>query len=152
MTEINRRQFVLGGGAALCACMAGCAAGGGAAAAPWTGPMTFDLPNPDKIANGIDTRWLETGGFFLVRDGGRIVAVTSTCSHKACALSPKFTEYVCPCHGSRFTPAGKVLVGPATTSLDHFGISLTPKGTLFVDRNKVFDEAAWNQPGAFVAV
>ena len=152
MTEINRRQFVLAGGAAFCACLAGCAAGGGAAAAPWTGPMTFDLPEPDKIANGIDTRWLQSGGFFLVRDAGRIMAVTSTCSHKACPLSPKFTEYVCPCHGSRFTPVGKVLVGPATTSLVHFGISLTPKGTLFVDRNKVFEEVAWNQPGAFVAV
>ena len=152
MTEINRRQFVLSGGAAFCACLAGCAAGGGAQAVAWTGPMTFDLPEPGKIANGIDTRWLQSGGFFLLRDGGRIVAVTSTCSHKACPLSPKATEYVCPCHGSRFTPAGKVLIGPATTSLVHFGISLTPKGTLFVDRNKVFEEAAWNQPGAFVAV
>ena len=150
MTEINRRQFVLAGGAAVCACLAGCAGGG--AAAPWTGPMTFELPQPQQIANGIDTRWVQSGGFFLLRDGGRIVAVTSTCSHKACPLAPKGTEYACPCHGSRFTPVGKVLVGPATASLQHFGISLTPKGTLFVDRNKVFEEAQWNQPGAFVAV
>ena len=152
MTEINRRQFVLAGGAAFCACVAGCAAGGGTQAVVWTGPMTFDLPEPDKITNGIDTRWLQSGGFFLVRDAGRIVAVTSTCSHKACPLSPKSSEYVCPCHGSRFTPAGKVVIGPATASLAHFGISLTARGTLFVDRNKVFEEATWNQPGAFVAV
>jgi len=152
MPELNRREFVLAAGAALSsACLAGCASDG-TAAQPWTGPMTFELPAPAEIKEGIDTRWLTTGGFFLVRNQGRIYAVTSTCSHKACPLAAKETQFVCPCHGSRFTPAGKVLVGPATTPLARFGTSINAAGHLFVDRTKIFPEAQWDQSGAFVTV
>jgi len=153
MPDLNRRQFVLATGAALSsACLAGCASDGSAAAQPWTGPTTFELPAPSEIKEGIDTRWMTAGGFFLVRNQSRIYAVTSTCSHKACPLTAKGAEYVCPCHGSRFTPTGKVLVGPATTPLARFGTSLNAAGHLFVDRNKIFSETQWDQPGAFVPV
>lgn len=152
MSELNRRQFVLATGAALCSCLAaGCASGGGAAPV-WTGPTTFELPAPAEIKEGVDPRWMQSGGFFLVRNNGRIFAVTSTCTHNACPLAPKGSEYVCPCHGSRFTPAGKVLVGPATTPLAHFGISLNASGHIIVDRTKVFPEGQWDQSGAFVTV
>jgi Rieske Fe-S protein len=153
MSELNRREFVTAAGAALySACLAGCASNGTAAAQPWTGPMTFELPAPSQIKEGIDTRWLTSGGFFLVRNQDRIYAVTSTCTHNACPLTAKQTQFVCPCHGSRFTPAGKVLVGPATTPLARFGTSINAAGHLFVDRNKIFPEAQWDQSGAFVAV
>jgi cytochrome b6-f complex iron-sulfur subunit len=150
MSELNRREFVIAASAAVCACIGGCASDGGQGV--WTGPTTFQLPPPAEIKQGIDTRWVQSGGFFLVRDNGRIFAVSSTCSHRACPLAPKGTEYVCPCHGSRFTPAGKVLVGPATTPLARFGTSINAAGHLFVDRNKIFPEAQWDQSGAFVAV
>jgi nitrite reductase/ring-hydroxylating ferredoxin subunit len=151
MSEINRRQFVLATGAAVCSCLAaGCASSGGPQA--WTGPTTFELPAPSAIKEGIDTRWLTSGGFFLVRDNGRIFAVTSTCSHQACPLAAKGAEYVCPCHGSRFTPAGKVLVGPATKPLARFGTSLNPAGHIVVDRTRVFPDGQWEQSGAFVTV
>lgn len=152
MTQINRREFVTAAGAVVCACLAGCASNGGGAGATWTGPMTFELPAPAEIRNGIDTRWVQSGGFFLVRDGGQIYAVTSTCTHQACPLAAKGSEYVCPCHGSRFTPAGKVLVGPAAVALSRFGISVNDAGHLTVDRRKVFPEGMWEQGGAFVTV
>jgi len=154
MSELNRREFVLAAGAAVCAaCVAGCASdGGGGAAQPWTGPTTFELPPPTEIKEGIDTRWVTVGGFFLVRERDRIYAVTSTCSHRACPVAAKGTEYVCPCHGSRFTPAGRVLVGPATTPLTRFGTSVNAAGRLVVDRLKVFPQGQWDQSGAFVAV
>lgn len=152
MTEINRRQFVLATGAAVCTCLAaGCASSGGGGQV-WTGPTTFELPAPSAIKDGIDARWLTSGGFFLVRDNGRIFAVTSTCSHQACALAAKGAEYVCPCHGSRFTPAGKVLVGPATKPLSHFGISLNATGHIVVDRTRVFLEGQWDQSGATITI
>ncbi len=136
----------------VCSCLAaGCASSGGAAPV-WTGPTTFELPAPAEIKAGIDARWLTSGGFFLVRDNGRIFAVTSTCSHQSCPLAAKGSEYVCPCHGSRFTPAGKVLVGPATTPLPRFGTSLNAAGRIVVDRTKVFPEGQWDQSGAFVTV
>ena len=153
MPELNRRQFVTAAGAAFCsACLAGCASNGTGAAQPWTGPMTFELPAPAEIKQGIDARWLTTGGFFLVRSQDRIYAVTSTCTHNACALAAKETQFVCPCHGSKFTPAGRVLVGPATKPLPRFGTSLNPAGHLVIDRNKIFPESQWDQSAAFVAL
>jgi len=150
MSELNRREFVIAASAAVCACIAGCASHG--AQGVWTGPTTFELPAPSDIKQGIETRWVLSGGFFLVRDNGRIFAVSSTCSHQACPLAAKGTQYVCPCHGSRFTPAGKVLIGPATASLPRFGVSSNPAGNLIVDRTKVFQEGQWDQSGAYVAL
>jgi nitrite reductase/ring-hydroxylating ferredoxin subunit len=151
MIELNRREFVIVTSAAVCSCLAGCASDGGAAPV-WTGPTTFELPAPTEIKEGIDTRWVLSGGFFLVRENSRIFAVSSTCSHKACPLAPKGTQYVCPCHGSRFTPAGKVLIGPATASLPRFGVSPNATGHLVVDRTKVFQEGQWDQTAAYVAL
>lgn len=147
MPELNRREFVIATGAAVCAGIVGCVSKGGQV---WTGPMTFELPEPGQIKDGIDQRWLLSGGFFLVRRQGRIYAVTSTCTHMACTLTASSTQYICPCHGSHFTAAGKVLQGPAAVALPRFGISLSEAGHLYVDRNKVFGEGQWEENGAFV--
>src|SRR5258706_1838114 len=110
MSDLNRREFVMAAGAAAAVCcgLAGCASGGGGEAV-WTGPMTFELPAPqDLTKEGVDARWMPTGGFFLVRERGRLFAISSTCSHKACQINPNGSGYLCPCHGSRFTAEGKV--------------------------------------------
>jgi cytochrome b6-f complex iron-sulfur subunit len=147
---INRRQFVALATSAGCAAAAicGCSSSGGGDAPPWTGPTSFDLGAPADLKEGVDPKWMQSGGFFVVREGGRLFAVSAICSHKACPLSPKPTEYLCPCHGSRFTRAGKVVNGPAFTSLPRFGVALNPSGHVTVDRTKVFPEAQWGQPGA----
>jgi Rieske Fe-S protein len=48
-------------------------------------------------------------------------AVTATCTHESCTITG-FTgqDYVCPCHGSRFSTSGAVQNGPATRSLRSF--------------------------------
>jgi len=47
--------------------------------------------------------------------------LTSTCTHEACTITGfDNTNYVCPCHGSMFTTAGRVVMGPATTPLRTF--------------------------------
>ncbi len=48
------------------------------------------------------------------------------CPHMGCALkwNPQERTWDCPCHGSRFTPEGKLIDNPATGGLDHTG----PKG------------------------
>jgi Rieske Fe-S protein len=62
-------------------------------------------------------------GLFLVAHTGpdTFTAVTATCTHQACTITG-FTgsEYVCPCHGSRFSTSGSVQNGPATRSLRTF--------------------------------
>jgi Rieske Fe-S protein len=145
MSTLNRRDFVL----ALCATAAGCAANNnGGNTTAWTGPATFDLGPAAQLTQPIDTRWLQSGGFFLVRDTNRLYALSATCTHKACPLTTKGEGILCPCHGSRFSKEGQVQTGPATTPLPRFNISINQEGHVVVDRTKQYDEKSWQSPGA----
>jgi Rieske Fe-S protein len=56
----------------------------------------------------------------LYRDeGGSLHAMSSVCPHRGCDVHWNGGERVwdCPCHGSRFTPEGAVLRGPAMQPL-----------------------------------
>lgn len=44
------------------------------------------------------------------------------CTHKGCELNVGGGVYSCPCHGSEFSVAGKVLEGPADRDLQTFKI------------------------------
>jgi Rieske Fe-S protein len=52
-------------------------------------------------------------------DDGRLHAVSTRCTHLGCQVAWNAAErsWDCPCHGSRFTPDGEILNGPATTPL-----------------------------------
>jgi glycine/D-amino acid oxidase-like deaminating enzyme/nitrite reductase/ring-hydroxylating ferredoxin subunit len=54
------------------------------------------------------------------RDDGTLVAVSATCTHLGCQVNWNTAErsWDCPCHGSRFTPEGEVLHGPAVHRLE----------------------------------
>jgi Rieske Fe-S protein len=53
-------------------------------------------------------------------DRGDLHAVSSRCTHLGCQLAWNAAErtWDCPCHASRFDPAGQVLEGPATKPLE----------------------------------
>ena len=50
---------------------------------------------------------------------GKIHAVDPVCPHAKCIVAWNSAErsWDCPCHGSRFTPDGDLLNGPATKGL-----------------------------------
>jgi Rieske Fe-S protein len=54
-------------------------------------------------------------------DDGVLHAVSPTCTHLGCRVNWNSAErsWDCPCHGSRFSPAGDVLQGPAVHRLEH---------------------------------
>jgi glycine/D-amino acid oxidase-like deaminating enzyme/nitrite reductase/ring-hydroxylating ferredoxin subunit len=55
------------------------------------------------------------------RDDGTLVAVSPVCTHLGCQVNWNTAErsWDCPCHGSRFSPEGDVLQGPAVHRLEH---------------------------------
>ena len=50
---------------------------------------------------------------------GKLIVRSATCTHMGCLVRWNEAEgtWDCPCHGSRFTPDGDVLAGPAETPL-----------------------------------
>jgi glycine/D-amino acid oxidase-like deaminating enzyme/nitrite reductase/ring-hydroxylating ferredoxin subunit len=56
---------------------------------------------------------------------GVLHAVSPTCTHMGCDVAWNVLErtWDCPCHGSRYTPDGQVIHGPATAPLESLGSS-----------------------------
>jgi glycine/D-amino acid oxidase-like deaminating enzyme/nitrite reductase/ring-hydroxylating ferredoxin subunit len=52
-------------------------------------------------------------------DAGKVTQLSPVCTHLGCEVRWNNAEHTwdCPCHGSRFTPNGAVLSGPAETPL-----------------------------------
>jgi Rieske Fe-S protein len=71
-------------------------------------------------------------GFFIIRRGDKLIALSSNCTHRKCRLkAEKDHSFYCKCHGSTFDPNGKVTQGPAVHNLPAFPTSIE-KGHLFV--------------------
>jgi Rieske Fe-S protein len=79
------------------------------------------LDTPDDLAMGAGAV-MRIGGqrCAVYRDqDGDLHTVSATCTHLGCTVAFNDAEktWDCPCHGSRFTPDGTVLQGPATDPL-----------------------------------
>jgi len=85
---------------------------------------------PEKLGAPLYHR---RGRFWLLNNEDGVVAITNTCSHLDCLFDwdPATSNFVCPCHGSRFDRHGRVLNGPATRDLDRFPLQLiNPDGEI----------------------
>lgn len=72
-------------------------------------------------------------GFFVVRKGEKLFAISSSCTHRRCKLTAESNRsFYCPCHGSKFDSNGKVTEGPARRDLPTLPSFTNETGELFV--------------------
>ena len=149
--SLDRRRFMTAG-AAACACAACPALRAFAeAAAKRAAPVNVG-PLADFTAGGIHDPLGPGRRFFLVNRGGRLCAVSATCTHQRVALVARGGVLKCPRHGSTFSADGKVTKAPARKALPRYGIRLDAEGRVVVDPSVKFAPGAWDDPAAFIAV
>jgi len=97
-------------------------------------PATFQIGKPDDYPPG--TRIArEAERICIVREGNKLAAISTTCTHLGCSVGISDTGFACPCHGSRYDQDGVVTGGPAPKPLPWFKVTVAPNGEIEVDKN-----------------
>ncbi len=97
-------------------------------------PNRFAIGKPEDFPSGSRIS-LDTRRVCIVRDGDKIAAISTTCTHLGCIVGVAETGFACPCHGSRFDQDGNVTGGPAPRALPWYQVTLAPNGDLEVDKD-----------------
>ena len=104
------------------------------------GPVRrFKLGAPEEFAAGSETAFADQN-LVLFHDAQGFFAISTTCTHLGCAVARNKGGFACPCHGSRFDDAGKVVGGPAPRPLPWLEISRAADGTLVVNADSEVPE------------
>jgi len=126
-------------------------------------PQQFTIGFPDEYGEGVDERWKDRFGVWVVRtpfddyhEGAGFYALLVTCTHLGCTpnwLSAE-SKFKCPCHGSGFRPTGINFEGPAPRPLERARIVLAEDGQIMIDKAQKYQEelGQWTDPEAFLAV
>jgi Rieske Fe-S protein len=128
---ISRRQFLFLTAAAL---VTGCKSmgdGNGTAVAHAERVVNAG-PVSKYAADGLYEGFRDEG-FFVVRQGDKLCALSSYCTHRRCKLeAERDRSFYCPCHGSTFDPNGKVTEGPARRDLPMLPALTNENGQLLI--------------------
>ena len=62
----------------------------------------------------------------LQPSAGEFLALSAVCTHLGCIVKwvDESQEFLCPCHGGRFSTAGQVLGGPPPKPLETYAVAL----------------------------
>jgi len=108
-------------------------------------PMRFGIGRPEDFPPG--TRIArDVERVCIVREGNKIAAISTTCTHLGCIVAIADTGFACPCHGSHYDQDGNVTGGPAPKPLPWFQVTLAPNGDVVIDKNASVD------PGTYLTV
>ena len=160
-TSVNRRNFLytLGAGAGVCAIgtQAGASLRSLVPNVSYDAPTTVKLGPPSEYPDGLKFRPDER--LFIFREGNTFHAISAVCTHLGCTVraaalpQPKTAdvggkktrlthEFLCPCHGSKYTGDGTNYAGPAPKPLTWFRLSVAADdGQLVVDLADEVDHA-----------
>jgi Rieske Fe-S protein len=129
--KINRRQFVL----LTAGLAAGCKAvdDNGKTSAANAGQIFNAGPASNYAADGVYSNF-RNEGFFVIRQNGKLFALSAICTHRNCKLTaePNHSFY-CKCHGSTFDPNGHFTQGPARRDLPVLPSFANQKGELIIN-------------------
>jgi cytochrome b6-f complex iron-sulfur subunit len=136
---LGRRQFFWVGCAAVAAAMVGVAASTFRFLVPnviYEPSSRFTIGSPRRFPPGSAT-FLDDRRLFIFNGADGFYAVSAVCTHLGCTVKRGGPGFECPCHGSRFDENGRVVRGPAPSPLAWYGLTLTPRGDLVVDLDRV---------------
>jgi cytochrome b6-f complex iron-sulfur subunit len=131
--------------------------------------LRFLMPNvlsepPSKVKVGFADTYddgkvverFKDQNMWIVRNDGKIYALSTTCTHLGCTPNwlEKEAKFKCPCHGSGFYISGINFEGPAPRPLERWGISVGDDGQLVVDKSKKFQQerGEWSSPESYIKV
>ena len=124
-------------------------------------PQQFKAGFPNEYGIGVDERWKEKYGIWLVRTTEDIeqhasgfYSLSVTCTHLGCTPNYLSAEnkFKCPCHGSGFRTTGVNFEGPAPRPLERTRIVLAEDGQILVDKSRHFqwELGQWKDPESFL--
>jgi len=119
-------------------------------------PQQFKIGFPTEYGMGVDERWKEKFGVWVVRvaEVSGFYALSVTCTHLGCTPNYLSAEnkFKCPCHGSGFRLTGVNFEGPAPRPLERVRIVLAEDGQILVDKSRHFQRelGQWIDPEAFL--
>jgi len=118
-------------------------------------PTRFKAGDPSTYSLGVDERWKEKYGVWIVRDTNSIYALVAVCVHLGC--TPNWlaaqNKFKCPCHGSGYYVSGINFEGPAPRPLERAEIGVSAEdGQIIVDKatRYLYERGQWTDPKAFV--
>jgi cytochrome b6-f complex iron-sulfur subunit len=124
-------------------------------------PQQFKIGFPSEYCMGVDERWKEKYGVWVVRTAEDIenhvsgfYSLSVTCTHLGCTPNYLSAEnkFKCPCHGSGFRLTGVNFEGPAPRPLERVRIVLAEDGQILVDKSRHFQRelGQWTDPESFL--
>jgi cytochrome b6-f complex iron-sulfur subunit len=126
-------------------------------------PQQFKVGLPSDFGLGVDERYKESNGVWIVRTNDDMVqrasgfyVLNTTCTHLGCTPNYLAAElkFKCPCHGSGFRTTGINFEGPAPRPLERNRIVLAEDGQILIDKSRKFqyELGQWIDPEAFLRI
>lgn len=142
--ELGRRRLLFGTGVGSIA--AGVVGFVGATVRFLFPNVLYEPPSRFPVGRATDfppssATFLPEGRLFVFNSTEGFYAISSVCTHLGCNVryEENAEQFACPCHGSVFDRLGRVVTGPAPRPLLWFGLSLSARGELVVDEQRVVD-------------